>query len=480
MRVRLDEASGGETFHYYGADRTSTLSRSPCERRMPQCVVILSICLAALSAVFFCAPLHPHSRSWLRSVERSFQLGTFGGLVQPQSRHFAPALHSKLKNNLKRETPAAEETDEQIWTATNTALPQRFYWKKQWPLPGTKWVLSGHSRAMERTGFHLRGGPCNIMLDAGIDLPSPHCTPPRMVLLTHAHADHANALPMILQKRHTDPVLSKSTHIFLPLGIMRRLREFCLMSRAIQGDERVIPYPSIRQRLHEPDIMPGAALCSSALEGSNRLWRPVVPGMRLSVPVGAANSRQVMDVAVLKCDHTVPACGYVLLEQRRRLKPEYARETKQLTEANVVAAKKRGETVDAIVHLPLLAYLLDTTTEVLEHSQEQSDLIFSCPFIIIECSYLELDMEEEARVRRHTIWPDLVPFVRHSITEAVAKGTNPPTWILVHFSLRYTELEIVTFFEQMGGLGRRLPPQPRPPNLLLWLDNRLVELWYED
>ena len=88
------------------------------------------------------------------------------------------------------------------------------------------------------------------------------------------------------------------------------------------------------------------------------------------------------------------------------------------------------------VSVPVLAFLLDTTTEVLEYDVKQSDLIYSCPIIMIECSYLERDMESEARTRKHVVWTELQPYIVHSITEAQLEGRNPNTWILIHFSLR--------------------------------------------
>eukprot|EP00667_Euglena_gracilis_P008962 EG_transcript_9090 len=478
-RVPVPMVSDGWRLHCrgYAAPLTVPLVTSR-KRHKSQWQALCTVSAVALSVAFVCSPIGAHTSAWLRNLPR---LAALPGLEGAE--HFHSIPRSALSEKKLEEDGLAEEEPKQaemhFWGAMDTTLPQRQYWLKQWSLPGTKWVLSGHSRAMERTGFHLRGGSGHIMLDAGIDLPSPHSTPPRMVLLTHAHSDHANALPMILRKKHLVPGTWKSTHVFLPLTIMRRVREYCLLSKALHHDERAVPHPVPGKRLHAPDIMPGAALCSSALEGSYRLWRPVVPGMRVPILMGnTAGSREVMEVAVVRCDHTVPTCGYVLLERRRKLKPEYVRETKRLTEANVVAAKRRGETVDAVVRTPLLAFLLDTTTEVLEHSDEQSDLIFSCPVIMIECTYLEQDMEDEARTRRHTMWPDLLPFVRHSISEAATKGTDPPTWVLIHFSLRYEEADVVAFFEAMADLGPRLPPQPRPPNLVLWLDTRVVELWY--
>ena len=44
---------------------------------------------------------------------------------------------------------------------------------------------------------------------------------------------------------------------------------------------------------------------------------------------------------------------------------------------------------------------------------------------------------------------------------------------------RYKEREIIKFFENLRSLGRRLPPQDRPPNIVLWLDSGLKKLWYE-
>lgn len=75
-----------------------------------------------------------------------------------------------------------------------STLPQHSYFTQEYSIPSLTWKISGHSRALERTGFLLYGGG-RILLDAGIDIPD--FTSPDIILLTHSHIDHCNALPML-------------------------------------------------------------------------------------------------------------------------------------------------------------------------------------------------------------------------------------------------------------------------------------------
>lgn len=83
----------------------------------------------------------------------------------------------------------------------DTFFPQSVYYKNSYVLPtavANQWTLSGHSRAMERTGFLLSGQGVRIMLDAGVDMPNIF-TPLDAILVTHAHIDHINSLPMLMR-----------------------------------------------------------------------------------------------------------------------------------------------------------------------------------------------------------------------------------------------------------------------------------------
>jgi hypothetical protein len=85
-----------------------------------------------------------------------------------------------------------------------SSLPQGDYFRASWKIPGgNNWVLTGHSRALERTGFWIP--QLRIMLDVGVDLPTDSGACPAATLITHGHIDHMNALPMLLRhNKETD------------------------------------------------------------------------------------------------------------------------------------------------------------------------------------------------------------------------------------------------------------------------------------
>src|SRR4051794_40116159 len=107
-------------------------------------------------------------------------------------------------------------------------IPQQSYFGCHWTIPGTNgWTLSGHSRALERTGFFI--SEVGIVLDGGVDLPTP-TKQPNMVLITHTHIDHMGAIASLVRHQEgRDPL-----HIFAPRLQVHRLRQFVQLSFAVK------------------------------------------------------------------------------------------------------------------------------------------------------------------------------------------------------------------------------------------------------
>jgi len=109
-------------------------------------------------------------------------------------------------------------------------LPQCGYFSSLYRIPGTDWTITGHSRALERTGFWIP--ELRVLLDAGVDLPTNAGPSPLAICITHGHIDHCNALPMLL--RHTQE--DTPTQILAHCKIVHRLRSFAQLSWAVKVD----------------------------------------------------------------------------------------------------------------------------------------------------------------------------------------------------------------------------------------------------
>jgi hypothetical protein len=112
------------------------------------------------------------------------------------------------------------------WEQVN---PQAAYWRNRYRLPGTQWTLSGHSRALERSGFFLEEP--RIFLDAGVGFHNPSNGNSNAILITHTHIDHMNALPMLLRVGSSDPA------VLVPRAHVNGLREFSRLSWGIKGKD---------------------------------------------------------------------------------------------------------------------------------------------------------------------------------------------------------------------------------------------------
>lgn len=378
----------------------------------------------------------------------------------------------------------------------SSTLPQLRYFDNNYRLPHSpEWSLSGHSRALERTGFIL-SGPATVLLDAGIDVPDSVC--PDMILITHTHIDHSNAVPMLM--RHYRP--GRLTHIFAPAKVVNRLREFAQLSYSMKVDyDQVVPDNYCMPCKISSDD--GAPVYES-WEESKRRWRPVRGGLK--VPVGLGKSaKQIFAISTVALFHKrCSTIGYVFSERKSKLMPHLEGSDKKGTAANVMAAKSRGEAVTMEIDIPILAFICDTSIDALSTGPD-ANIILSVPLLMIECTYLEPSMEFEAASRAHICWSQLCPIVKQKFEELARSSFS---LVLFHFSLRYSDNDIISYFlnSELSNMGDVILRRRNgtvvqsdgilrtdecsdslhekcdwgPCHIVLWLDSGIEELWFKN
>ena len=137
--------------------------------------------------------------------------------------------------------------------------------------------------------------------------------------------------------------------------------------------------------------------------------------------------------------HNVPCRGYGIIERRNRLKPEF----KQYN-GKEIAEYRKITSVTEIHHIYQLAYLCDTTIEVLKGPDAEELLKYNT--IMIECTFID----SQVKGTHHIYYQELKPYIlEHSEI----------TWILFHFSARYTVEELESFFKKEDI-----------PNVIPWLN----------
>lgn len=317
-----------------------------------------------------------------------------------------------------------------------TPLPQSTHSEiLEWRFPGKhkQFVLTGRSRAAWHTSFVIP--QLNLLLDAGMII---NRLRPKHIFLTHGHSDHTLLTPAFI-KRDDPP------DIFCPVEMKKALDDF-LQAKTILNKGGLVtadgPTPVDEDEdldaSDEPTLQAGT---------QKRHWLQThkTHGIRAgdTVPL-----RRTVDFTAeaFHCDHQVPCLGYVFRVNTQKLKQEYlgrkGAELKQLRES--------GVEITAPQSAPVFAFLGDTTAATL--ASEPQWLKDGIPVVITECSFLHETHREQSIKTKHTIWQDL---------EKVIRKWPKTTFVLTHFSLRYSDEAIRQFFDEI--------PNP-PPNIVVWID----------
>ncbi len=272
------------------------------------------------------------------------------------------------------------------------------YWSgPTWNIPGTPWDIVGYSRACYRTGFYIRH--LDLMIDAGPQ----KMGNPKTIFITHCHADHIASIPFTLIN---------------PEGEKKALSDVFIHEKSKGLLENYI------------NAMFSANYCSN-FKGSIANYVPV---KGLDVIDYVANNTKIR-IEIFSCTHDIPTVAYGISTVKQYLKKEFF-ELKGNGKA-LVELKKKGIEITETTYIPNIVFVWDTTINVFKTNPG----LLKYGVIMIECSFLYDDDFDQSLTKKHIHWKSLKPYVI---------GNSHITFVLIHFSLRYTEQDIASFFKKEG------------------------------
>ncbi|KAH3756075.1 beta-lactamase superfamily domain [Pelomyxa schiedti] len=299
----------------------------------------------------------------------------------------------------------------------NTPL-YNLFWKPEWAIPNSGGLtLTGHSKAAEKTGFRIP--ELALFFDAGVQC----YQDPEVIAITHAHTDHSFALPMLLTGIHKTPL------VMVPVGCGQFFDNFVRSTFEL-------------------------SVCSTDAIHTKELFtlKEVAPTEVVEMQLKGRR----FNLEIFRCEHTVPSVGYGLCEMRPKLKAEYS----SLDGPALGALRKTGVAVTEPQPHRIICFLGDTHHSALLAAGLRVDAtapkvgLSLYPVIVVECSYFLKENSDSAESAKHIHWDALLPFVL----------ANPEiTFVLIHFSLRYSDTEIAEFFKAACA-------EHHITNIVVWLD----------
>ncbi len=206
------------------------------------------------------------------------------------------------------------------------------------------------------------------------------------VALSHGHMDHAAGLAYYFSQRQ-----------FQGMGV-----------------GTVVCHPGLEQPIH--NIMKAWV----DLEGQRTQYQvaPLEPEAELEI-------KNRTYLRAFDSVHTDTSLGYVVLERRSKLKPEFV----GCPEAKLMDLKKSGQEITQIVEIPLVAFTGDTMWGPLF---DRPDLL-NAKVLITECTFLHPDHRSRASIGKHLHLDDILRLLDRSTAQAV---------VLTHMSRRINIVEI--------------------------------------
>jgi ribonuclease Z len=305
-------------------------------------------------------------------------------------------------------------------TNWNLGIPGDDHTLRRVELEKGKLSIVGLGRSADASAYFLP--ELGIVLDAGIHVKSLR---PKLVLLSHAHRDHIQALPV-----HA----AAKAKIICPVTIEPLVRRFLLAEAQLNyGDSTQTDQETI-DVLGDYDIQ--------GVQDGDEFLLPRELYQGSPAPLG---------IQVFRAPHKegIPAVSYGLYRAKTRLKSEYREVPKselgRLIQQDIVITETYQE--------GMLFYTGDTTINLLK--ERWKEILPKYKHVIHEVTFLgkpSSGLDESARQKGHTHYAQLHPWIC---------AFPETTFVCVHWSLRYSRDDVIKFFEvEYGGV---------PKNVVLWV-----------
>jgi ribonuclease Z len=271
----------------------------------------------------------------------------------------------------------------------------------EWKIPGTDYTIEGYSRAGDKTFFYLP--QLKICLDAGLA----EGRQGDFVFLSHCHNDHIADIEYL--------TLPEGAKLIAPKEITSLLDDYIDARRKL-----------VRSGNYDPALHVNHQTIGLSPEETVKIDLP----------------KRSLLVKTIECDHRTPCLGYAFSELKLRLIPKLEQKKLEMLANGAQAEfgkmmaemRKSGQTIEEEYAHPLFVFMGDTHHAIFA----DQDWLWEYPIILTECTYFEEEHLDKADARKHSHWDHLRPHV---------EAHPDTTFVFTHFSLRYTDAEVITFFE---------------------------------
>jgi ribonuclease Z len=171
---------------------------------------------------------------------------------------------------------------------------------------------------------------------------------------------------------------------------------------------------------HFQGMKPGTVLLPRQLDGPAgellRAWQQVErqqTPFRVE-PMSMGEDYPVRRDFVIRCvatHHGSPSLGYILINVREKLRPEYT----ALTGEQLAELKKQGVEIQYKLEVPLVAYLGDTSYGPVFDNPD----VMKAQVLLCECTFFEHDHRSKAKAGKHLHVEDFVRVVQKSQNEHI-------------------------------------------------------------